>query len=241
MKVLHYKELESTNTSAYTLGEKGSPEWTVVVADVQTRGRGRSGKRWESPKGGLWCSILLRPDISSARVPLLQFLAANGARQAIEDETDVRVRLKWPNDLALETGKLGGILVESKTIRERLLFAVIGIGLNVGQRKAQLPIGATSLLLATGVQFDRQRLLKAIVDQIMSRYDDIDDPSSVIEEWWHNCIHRPPKVQVTAQDGTVTGITRGIDETGALTLETEDRRIRKVNEGTLRVIEESTS
>ena len=239
LKILHYKQLQSTNTTAYMLGEKGSPEWTVVVADVQTKGKGRSGKRWESPKGGLWCSILLRPDISSARVPLLQFLAANGTRQAIEDETDVHVRLKWPNDLALETGKLGGILVESKTIRERLLFAVVGIGLNVSQRKAQLPFGATSLLLSTGVHFDRRRLLKAIVDQMMSRYNDIDEPSSIIEEWWHNCIHRPPTVQVTFQDSTVTGITRGIDETGALTLETEDRRTRKVSEGTLRLVEES--
>jgi BirA family transcriptional regulator, biotin operon repressor / biotin---[acetyl-CoA-carboxylase] ligase len=148
--------------------------------------------------------------------------------------------LKWPNDLALETGKLGGILVESKTMRERLLFAVVGIGLNVSQRRAQLPIGATSLLLSTGVHFNRRRLLKAIVEQFISRYDDIDEPSSVIEEWWNNCIHRPPKVQVMTQDTTVTGITRGIDETGALTLETEDRRTRKVSEGTLRMIEDSS-
>jgi len=83
--------------------------------------------------------------------------------------------------------------------------------------------------------------LKTIVDQMMSRYDDIDEPASVIAEWWHNCIHRPPKVQVATQDSTVTGITRGIDETGALTLETEDRRTRKVSEGTLRVIEEPVS
>jgi BirA family transcriptional regulator, biotin operon repressor / biotin---[acetyl-CoA-carboxylase] ligase len=172
---------------------------------------------------------------------LLQFLAANATRHAIEEETDIHVQLKWPNDLAIETGKLGGILIESKTLRERLSFAVIGIGLNVSQRKTQLPIGATSLLLSTGVHFDRRRLMKAIVDQIMSRYDDIDEPSSIVEEWWHNCMHRPPKVQVTTQDGTITGITRGIEETGALILETEDRRTRKVNEGTLRVLDGSSA
>jgi BirA family transcriptional regulator, biotin operon repressor / biotin---[acetyl-CoA-carboxylase] ligase len=238
LKILRYKQLQSTNTTAYTLGEKGSPEWTVVVADIQTKGKGRSGKRWESPKGGLWFSILLKPDISSARVPMLQFLAANATRQALEDETDVHVQLKWPNDLVVETGKLGGILIESKTLRERVSFAVVGIGLNVNQRKTQLPMGATSLLLSTGIRFNQRRLLRRIVDQIISSYDDIDEPSSIIEEWWHNCIHRPPKVQITVQDSTLTGITRGIDETGALTLETDDRRIRKVSEGTLRVLDD---
>lgn len=233
--------MQSTNTTAYALGEKGSQEWTVVVADVQTKGKGRSGKRWESPKGGLWFSILLRPDISSARVPMLQFLTANATRQALEEETEVHVQLKWPNDLVLESGKLGGILIESKTLRDRVSFAVIGIGLNINQRKAQLPIGATSLLLSTGIRFDQRRLLRRITDQIMSRYDDIDEPSSIIEEWWQNCIHRPPKVQVAVQDSTITGITRGIDETGALILETDDRRTRKVSEGTLRVLDSSAA
>jgi BirA family transcriptional regulator, biotin operon repressor / biotin---[acetyl-CoA-carboxylase] ligase len=174
-------------------------------------------------------------------VPLLQFLAANATRQAIVEETDVHVQLKWPNDLALETGKLGGILIESKTLRERLSFAVIGIGLNVSQQETQLPIGATSLLLSTGVRFDRGKMMKAIVDRIRSRYDDIDEPSAIVEEWWHNCIHRPPKVLVTTQEGTITGITRGVDETGALILETEDRRTRKVSEGTLRVLDNSSA
>jgi BirA family transcriptional regulator, biotin operon repressor / biotin---[acetyl-CoA-carboxylase] ligase len=154
----------------------------------------------------------------------------------LEDETDVHVQLKWPNDLVLQSGKLGGILIESKTLRERVSFAVIGIGLNVNQRKAQLPIGATSLMLSTGIRFDQRRLLRSTVDQLMSRYDEVDEPSSIMEEWWHNCIHRPPNVQVIVQDTTFSGITRGVDETGALILETDDRRTRKVSEGTLRVL-----
>jgi BirA family biotin operon repressor/biotin-[acetyl-CoA-carboxylase] ligase len=161
-----------------------------VVADAQTKGRGRSGKKWESPKGGLWFSILLRPEIPPNRVPLLQFLAANATRQALENETDVHVQLKWPNDLVTNRGKLGGILIESKTMGERVSFVVTGIGLNVGQREAQLPAGAISLLLETGVQYGRRTLLKAIVNQTLSRYEDIDDPSSIMNEWWCNC--HPP-------------------------------------------------
>ncbi len=184
--------------------------------------------------------MLLRPDIPSSKVPLLQFLAANATREALEDETEVHVQLKWPNDLVLESGKLGGILVESRTLAEKVSFAVVGIGLNVSQRKAQLPTGAISLLLATGVQFDNRRLLRAILDQLKSREDDIEDPSRVFEEWWRNCIHRPPRVQVTLQNASVAGITRGIDEEGALVLETDDRRIRKISEGTLRLLDDSS-
>jgi BirA family transcriptional regulator, biotin operon repressor / biotin---[acetyl-CoA-carboxylase] ligase len=236
LKILRYKQLQSTNTTAYNLGEKGSPEWTVVVADTQTKGRGRSGRRWESRKGGLWFSVLLRPDVSSGRVPMLQFLAASATRKAIEDETNVRVQFKWPNDIVVETGKLGGILIESKILRERVDFAVIGIGLNVNQLRAQLPIGASSIILSAGTRFDQQRLMRKIVEEIRARYDKVDKPSSLIEEWWRNCIHRPPTVQVTVQDKTMTGITRGIDETGALILETDDRESRRISDGTLRVL-----
>ncbi len=239
MKILRYKQLQSTNTTAYRLGQKGAADWTAVVADVQTKGKGRSGKRWESPKGGLWFSVLLRPDIPSSKVPLLQFLAANATRQALQDETDLRVQLKWPNDLVLEAGKLGGILVESKTLADRVSFAVVGIGLNVNQRRAQLPAGAVSLLLATGVQFESRRLFRAILNQLKSREEDIEEPSMVLDEWWRNCIHRPPRVQVTLQNASVTGITRGIDEEGSLILEMEDRRIKKISEGALRLVDDS--
>jgi len=115
LKILHYDRLESTNTTAYRLAEESAPEWTIVVADVQTKGRGRGRNKWESPKGGLWFSIVLKPKVSSPRLPLLQFLAAIATRQALENETGLSVRLKWPNDIVLRNAKLGGILVEFKT------------------------------------------------------------------------------------------------------------------------------
>lgn len=166
----------------------------------------------------------------------MQYLSANATRQALEDETGLHVQLKWPNDLVIEAGKLGGILVESKTLGDRVSFAILGIGLNVNQAKDRLPAGATSLRLASGIQYDQRRLLKAIVDQTRSRYDDLDEPSRIMDEWWRNCIHRPPRVQVTLPKGTVMGITRGIDQDGGLVLETDDRRVQRVREGTLRVL-----
>jgi BirA family biotin operon repressor/biotin-[acetyl-CoA-carboxylase] ligase len=208
----------------------------VVVADAQTKGRGRGGRKWESPKGGLWFSIILRPDAPSLRLPLLQFLASNAARQALEDETGLSVKLKWPNDLLLGNAKVGGILIESKSLGDRVSFAILGIGLNINQGRAQVPSGATSLHLTSGKRYDLRLLLRAILGQLRSAYDDLDHPSKIMEDWWRNCIHRPLRVQVTLPKETVTGISRAIEEDGTLVIETGDRRIRKVNEGSLTIL-----
>jgi BirA family transcriptional regulator, biotin operon repressor / biotin---[acetyl-CoA-carboxylase] ligase len=236
LKIVHYRRLRSTNTTAYRLAQQSATEWTVVVADAQTKGRGRRGRRWKSPKGGLWFSILLRPNVPSPKLPLLQFLAAVATRQALEDETGLSVKLKWPNDLVLGNAKLGGILIESKTLADRISFAILGIGLNINQSKAQLPPEAISLRLVSGKQHDLRLLLRAILDQMRSSYDDLDNPSKIMEDWWRNCVHRPLRVQVTVSKDAVTGVSRAIDEDGSLVIETDDHKIRRVSEGSLTIL-----
>jgi BirA family transcriptional regulator, biotin operon repressor / biotin---[acetyl-CoA-carboxylase] ligase len=236
LKILHYKILQSTNTTAYRLAQQSAPEWTVVVADVQTKGRGRGRKKWESLKGGLWFSVILRPNVPSPKLPLLQFLAAIATRQALENETGMSVKLKWPNDLVLGSAKLGGILIESKTLGDSVSFAILGIGLNINQSKAQLPPEAISLRLVSGKQHDLRLLLRAILDQMRSSYDDLDNPSKIMEDWWRKCVHRPLRVQVTFSKDTVTGVSREIDEDGSLVIETDDHKIRRVSEGSLTIL-----
>jgi BirA family biotin operon repressor/biotin-[acetyl-CoA-carboxylase] ligase len=236
LKIVHYRRLRSTNTTAYRLAQQSATEWTVVVADVQTKGRGREGKKWESLNGGLWFSVILRPNVPSPKLPLLQFLAAIATRQALENETGMSVKLKWPNDLVLGSAKLGGILIESKTLGDSVSFAILGIGLNINQSKAQLPPEAISLRLVSGKQLDLRLLLRAILDQMKSSYDDLDNPSKIMEEWWRNCVHRPLRVQVTVSKNTVTGVSRAIDEDGSLVIETDDHKIRRVSEGSLAIL-----
>jgi len=149
----------------------------------------------------------------------------------------LNVKLKWPNDLVLGNEKLGGILIESKTMGDRISFAILGIGLNINQLEAQLPPRATSLRLASRKKHDLRLLLRAILEQMKSSYDDVDNPSKIMEEWWRNCVHRPLRIQLTLPKQTVTGISIGIDEEGSLLVETDDRRIRKVNEGSLRILD----
>src|SRR5438093_11648101 len=99
-------------------------------------------------------------------------------------------RLKECNDWLIESGKRGGILIESKTIGDRASFVVVGIGLNVNLRKTQLQTGAVSLFATTGTKYDLRRLLKTIADQTMSKYNEIAQPPSILNEWAHNgCDH----------------------------------------------------
>jgi biotin-(acetyl-CoA carboxylase) ligase len=115
-------------------------------------------------------------------------------------------------------------------------FAILGIGLNINQSKAQLPPGAVSLRLVSRKQHDLRALLRAILDQIKSSFDDLDNPSKIMEEWWRNCVHRPLRIQVTLPKGTVNGISRAIEQDGSLMIETDDHTIRKVSEGSLSIL-----
>jgi BirA family transcriptional regulator, biotin operon repressor / biotin---[acetyl-CoA-carboxylase] ligase len=208
------------------------------VADRQTEGRGRSGNKWESPKGGLWFSILLRPNVVSSKLPLLQFLIANSTRQALEDETGLPVKLKWPNDIFLNGQKLGGILIESKTQGDRISFVVVGIGLNINLSQNRIPSDATSLLDQTGIRYDGSHILNATVDQSKSRYKDLNEPgpARILEDWWLHCVHRLARVQVTNDGRTISGVTTAVGEDGSLLIRTDDDRIERVTEGSLTLL-----
>ena len=111
LKIIRYRRIASTNTKAKILAEKGAADWTVVTSEVQTEGRGRSGRKWESPKGGLWFSLIIRPTMTVDRIPLLQFWIANTLRKGIEEVYRVKSEPKWPNDLVVDRQKLAGILI----------------------------------------------------------------------------------------------------------------------------------
>src|SRR5258708_2797936 len=109
--IYHFFKADSTNHVALQLGHEGEPHGTVVVAEEQTAGRGRSGNVWMSERGsGIYVTVLLRPEISPSDAPLLTLLAGLAARDAIAEQTGLTPDLKWPNDLMLAGKKIGGIL-----------------------------------------------------------------------------------------------------------------------------------
>ncbi len=164
-----FEEIGSTNDYLFEQGLGGAPSWTVVIADRQTRGKGRMGRRWESPPGvGLWFSLLLRPALTPRQLMPLNLIACLAVAEALEwfahhrMKLPLTVQVKWPNDVYLAERKLCGILLQSHFDGPSLRFLVLGIGVNVNQTQAQfagpLQQSAISLRMGTGRSWPREAL-----------------------------------------------------------------------------------
>ncbi len=210
----------------------------MVASEVQTQGRGRRGRHWRSPKGGLWFSIIIiKPPIQPNQVPILQFIAANSSIRGIEAASGLRLGVKWPNDLILDSRKLGGILVEAKLFQKQVAFAIIGIGINVNINLERLPKGATSLYHSTRRRYRLETMLDSLLKSFASEYEKARDPAEIMREWWQTCMHREKRVQITTSTRTVNGINTGVDLQGHLILETDDGNRTIADDGLLRVME----
>ena len=163
---LHFSPVtDSTNTDALAAARMGAPHGSVYFADGQRAGRGRGDHAWHSAAGeGLYVSVLMRPSIAAADLPLMPLAAGLAAAEAIRSVAGVAIDLRWPNDLLIGARKAGGILVESKTDSGGAAFAVVGIGINVHQRSFDpgLSTPATSLDVETDRRIRRQALLVAL-------------------------------------------------------------------------------
>jgi BirA family transcriptional regulator, biotin operon repressor / biotin---[acetyl-CoA-carboxylase] ligase len=220
--VEHHPTLASTSDRLKELAREGAPAWTVVLGDEQTVGRGRQGRTWASPRGGLYLSVLLRP--SSAEASLLPLAAGVAVAEALE-ELGVSARLKWPNDVLLEGRKLAGILAEASSSASALDWVVLGIGVNLDA--ADLPEGLKEGAAAvpsrgTGGE-TRVALAASVLMRLTVWYDALERrEASVVAAWRERSVPwwgQP--VEVGAGERSLRGLARGVDERGALLLELE--------------------
>ena len=224
-RVHFFPEIDSTNRLAKELAQSGCPEWTLVLADFQSRGRGRLDRTWESPPGAnLMLSLVLRPGLELGHAFLPTMAAAVSMARAVEAETGLRPLLKWPNDLFLKGRKLAGVLTELKAAKGRVEWAVVGLGLNVSAHPPGL--GATDLARELGRSVDRAALVRGYLMELKERAGA--DPETLRQEWTGLSYTLGRRVTVDDQGKKVTGLAIGIDEQGALILETEQGRERVV-------------
>jgi len=242
----------STNDVAKELAAQGAPEGTVVLADEQTAGRGRMGRRWLAPPGTcLLCSILFRPDLPPTQAQRLTMLCSLAAADAIEQVAGLRVAVKWPNDLIVQPPtsnpqpptsnpqpqawrKLAGVLTETGVMGERLEFVVVGIGINVNVALRDLPSlapDATSILAETGRQVDRVTLLAALLAGVEVRYTRLRAGESPHAGWAARLATLGQSVEVTTSTGTLAGVAESVDEDGVLLLRTPGGGLRRLIAG----------
>ena len=236
-KVLRFDSLPSTNTELARLASAGAEEGLSIVADEQTAGRGRLQRAWSSPKGaGLYFSILLRPKIPQRHWPLITFLAALAAGDALAEGVGVETDIKWPNDLLSGERKICGILAEAiDTPNGRAV--VLGIGINLTQNAfpADLANVATSVSETTGRPPERETILSALLAALSRWYALLNEPGGrekIVAAWSSRSSYASGRlVQVSNGEELWQGTTSGIEQDGALRLRTESGEIRLVRAG----------
>jgi BirA family biotin operon repressor/biotin-[acetyl-CoA-carboxylase] ligase len=222
--VRHYDSIGSTNDEALRLAREGAEHGTVVHADEQTAGRGRLSRRWLSPPGNLYLSIVLRPNLPAARMVEIGFLAALAVADAVDAllPRQVRATLKWPNDVLVRDGKIAGILLE---FAEDVL--ILGIGLNVLQAPSGVSYPVSTIVgcggLAT-VDGARDKLLTALANWFGTWQQ---EGFAAIGTAWLGRAH-PIGSRLSVQIGErfVAGAFAGIDVDGTLLLDTTEGRAR---------------
>jgi BirA family biotin operon repressor/biotin-[acetyl-CoA-carboxylase] ligase len=227
---LHFSAAtDSTNSDALEAARNGAPHGSVFFADEQRAGRGRGDHKWHSAAGeGLYVSVLLRPEVSADRLPLMPLAAGLAAAEAIRAVSGLAVDLRWPNDLLIGARKAGGILVEAKTASDgSVAFAVAGIGINVHQRDFDpgLSTEGTSLDLASGGHVSRQALLVSLLESLEREAANLLDPAAgvTIPERVERASTwiRERQVEVHGPQAC-RGVTAGLDERGFLLVSTAD-------------------
>lgn len=225
-RVLYYPTVDSTNVVVHEMALAGAEEGLVVVADEQTAGRGRLGRRWIAPAGtSLLFSILLRPRLRMAQLPWLTMVVSLAALDGIREVTGVEAALKWPNDVLIDGRKAGGVLTEFGTTGEHLDFAVIGLGLNVNFDPAavpELPPETTSLMVALGRPVQRLPLLRAILRAADERYLRLLAGESPLQEWAAHLATLGQHVRVSTPTGVEEGVAEDVDVLGELILRRSD-------------------
>ena len=218
-KIFYYESLSSTMDEAFRLGMEGAPEGAVVCAEMQTKGRGRLGRSWVSPKyKGIYCSMILRPKLSPSDLSKLTLLTAVAVAEAVEKIADVQPLIKWPNDLLVKNKKLAGILTELRAEVDQMKFVVIGIGLNINNLSAQLVDGATSLRNETGQNFSRVEVLQEILRVFERWYCRCDkgDFEEVLRVWKERSLTLGKRVRITDPASVTEGVAVDLDHDGGL-------------------------
>lgn len=233
-KVYYFEVVSSTMDAAMELGIKAAPEGTIIIAEGQTKGRGRLGRHWSSPKyKGIYLSLLLRPKILPQQAPLLTLMSAVSVCEAIKETVGLEAQIKWPNDIMIQQKKLGGILTELSAEMDNVRFIVLGIGINVNNNRKSLVVGATSLKEQKKENISRRDLLQEILCKIEINYLCFQEkgPRAIIEKWHGFNFTLGRRIRVSCQKERIEGLALDIDSDGGLLVRKDSGLIQKVTAG----------
>lgn len=240
-EIQYYDETDSTNTRAKAWAEAGAPHGALIVADMQSAGRGRRGRTWESPKGtNVYLSVVLRPKMQPMEAPMLTLVMAHSIAKALRDVAEINVKIKWPNDIVLHKKKVCGILTEMSAEIDYINYVVIGAGINVNGDTIpeELTRSATTLSIEEKRTFKRSELIAMILKQFEKDYElfcETRDLSKFQQTYNQVLVNQDREVRVLEPGNEYNGYALGINETGELLVRREDGSISNVFAGEVSV------
>ncbi len=233
-KIYSYETADSTMDIAHRLAQTGSPEGAVVFCEGQSKGRGRLGREWASPKGkGIYLSLILRPKILPTEAPKITLMSAIAVAKAIRKQTLLPALIRWPNDILIDGRKVCGILTEMSAEVNTVKYIILGLGINVNTSKEALPKGATSLKIELGETVSRVELTKELLRQIEEQCLLFKEEGfgEVVSEWRNLSSMLGNRVKIVCQDKKLEGYAVDLDLSGALLVRRDSGFTEKVFAG----------
>ncbi len=243
-EIIYFDSIASTNDKAFEIGrQRENPEGIVVVANMQTHGKGRLGRKWVSPPGlNLYFTVLLKPLLTPGESLMLILAAAVAVTTAIRKHTGLEAWIKWPNDILINGKKACGILTETKSGRDGINLIAIGIGINVNMPLDALaddikPL-ATSLKIESGSTIEKDKMLGQVLAEFEDAYKNLltGDKRALINGWLRLNCTIGSKVVVKGHDKTLSGIAVGINDKGELLVRLSSGEVKSVCAGDVTIL-----
>jgi len=236
-----FHKIASTNTLAMEMAANGTPEGAVVIAEMQTGGKGRLGRTWISPQGNLYLSVVLRPNIPIHKAPLITLTGAVAVASAIRTMCGLEAGIKWPNDILISGKKVSGLLTEMSAEQDRIRHIVLGIGVDVNMEMGELPPDVrsltTTLAAEAGAKINRTALLQQVLRDLERWYQKfLNNHADVLEEWKKLNMTVGNRITVSGAGEDLDGLAQGVDSDGRLIVRLEDGAIRTIAAGDVTIV-----
>ena len=236
-RVYYFEELDSTQNFAQQIAANKKENGTIVIAEKQTSGRGRLDRKWTSPKGGIWFSLIIHPKFDVSSSTLIPILSAIALSKSIKKILGVETEVKWPNDIILNGKKVAGILVDASVQANNIDYIILGIGINfdIDTKKLEKRLSKTpnfygvNSLRVNNNKTPPKILLKEFLFQFEKNLSSLDkgEKAKIVKEWTKNAAGIGRKITINTSSGKISGISQGIDTDGALKIKTK-KKIERV-------------
>jgi len=239
-----YQEVTSTNDVAKKFVDNDSPDGTVIIAEKQTAGRSRKHGDWVSPEGGIWMTMILRPDVSLVEASKLTIVTGVALAKTLHDHFNVNAGIKWPNDILINDKKICGILTEAIADYDQIKAILVGVGMDVNVDEADIPDylknTATSVKEELDIELKRADILNVFFKIFEQYYEDFKKGNikPIISEWRRLSSTTGNRVKVYKQNKAMIADAVGIDNQGALIVELDDGSLEKITSGECFILDE---